>query len=172
MYLRTRGSFKSANHQNNWVRKSQIRSVSHFRKVRKSNKLFNDTNLRICSLRNLFADRPPLLVVHSLYITMRCGIFQVSHGDNITVNCTDNHEVGGNKTVTFLEPIWISLIAHCKQYPIYVLPEMKLRDIVLNFHYQLPELVLLCLWTRLQCLYYVLRTSLQYLDYTVCYTLL
>jgi len=31
------------------------------RKVHKSNKLLNSANLRICDLRNLFADRPPLL---------------------------------------------------------------------------------------------------------------
>ncbi len=48
-------SFKSANHKKDWVRKSQIRKVPHLLKVRKSNKLFKSG-----SLRNLFADRPPL----------------------------------------------------------------------------------------------------------------
>ncbi len=38
------------------VRKSQIRKVSHLWKVRKYNKLFKAANLRICDLRNLFAD--------------------------------------------------------------------------------------------------------------------
>jgi hypothetical protein len=35
MYLRTWGSFKSANIKKDWVRKSQIRKVSQLRKVRK-----------------------------------------------------------------------------------------------------------------------------------------
>ncbi len=39
------------------VRKSQICKGSHLRKVRKSNKLCKSANLRICDLRNLFADR-------------------------------------------------------------------------------------------------------------------
>jgi hypothetical protein len=34
------GSFKSANHKKDWVRKSQIRKVPHSQKVCKSNKLF------------------------------------------------------------------------------------------------------------------------------------
>ncbi len=103
----------------------------------RSANLTNYLTTQICGfarLQNLFADCPPMLVVHSLYITIRCCIFQVSHGDNITVNCTDNHEVGGNKPIPFVEPIRICLIAHCKQNPIYVFPEMKLRDIVPNFN--------------------------------------
>ncbi len=40
--------------------KSQIRKMSYLRKVRKSNQLQYSANLRICNLRNLFADRPPL----------------------------------------------------------------------------------------------------------------
>ncbi len=41
-----------------WVHKSQIRKVSHLRKIPISNKLFKFANLRICDLRNLFAYRP------------------------------------------------------------------------------------------------------------------
>jgi hypothetical protein len=39
--LRTFGSFKFANHKKDWVRKSQIRKVSHLRKARKSDKFFS-----------------------------------------------------------------------------------------------------------------------------------
>jgi hypothetical protein len=46
--------------QKDWVRKSQIRKVSHLRKVRKSNNLFKSINLRICDFRKLFAVRLPL----------------------------------------------------------------------------------------------------------------
>jgi hypothetical protein len=45
-----------------WVRKSQIRKVSHLRKVRKSVTLFKSANLRICDLRNQVADRPLLFL--------------------------------------------------------------------------------------------------------------
>ncbi len=45
MNLRTCGSFKSANHKKDWVRKSQIRKVSHLLKVRKSK---NSLNPQIC----------------------------------------------------------------------------------------------------------------------------
>jgi hypothetical protein len=55
-YLRTCGNFKSANHKE--IR--SVNAVSHLRMVRKSNKLFKTANLRICDLRNLLADRPPL----------------------------------------------------------------------------------------------------------------
>jgi hypothetical protein len=51
MYLQTCGRFKSANRK----------TVSHLRKVRKPYNLFKPANLRICELRNLFADRPHLL---------------------------------------------------------------------------------------------------------------
>jgi hypothetical protein len=61
MYLRTCGSYKSANHKKDSARKSQIHKVPHLRNVRKSNKLFKSAHLRICDLRNLFADRPPLV---------------------------------------------------------------------------------------------------------------
>jgi hypothetical protein len=40
--------------------------VLHLRKVRKSNKLFKSVILRICDLRNLFADRPPLLSTRNI----------------------------------------------------------------------------------------------------------
>ncbi len=72
MYLLTCGSFKSAtkfgsakgkvtnyvyeNHKIDWVRNLQIRKVPHLWKVRKSIKLLKSANLRICDLRNLFAD--------------------------------------------------------------------------------------------------------------------
>jgi hypothetical protein len=56
MHLRTCGSLSPQI----WVRKSQIRKVPHTRKVRQNNKLFKSANLRICYLRNLFVDRPPL----------------------------------------------------------------------------------------------------------------
>jgi hypothetical protein len=57
MFLRTCGSFKSAHHKKDWVRKSQLCKESHLRKVRKSNKLFMSANLR-----NLFADLPPFRI--------------------------------------------------------------------------------------------------------------
>jgi hypothetical protein len=53
-------SYKYANGKKDWVRTSQIRKVPHLRKVRKSNKLYKPAKLRICDLRNLFSDRPPL----------------------------------------------------------------------------------------------------------------
>jgi hypothetical protein len=57
--LRICGGFKSAN--KTWVRKAQIRKLPYLRKARKSNKLGKSANIRICDLRNLFADRPPKL---------------------------------------------------------------------------------------------------------------
>ncbi len=46
-----------------WIRKSQIRKVSHLRKVRKFNKLFKSANLRICDLGKLFADRQHMFIL-------------------------------------------------------------------------------------------------------------
>jgi hypothetical protein len=69
MYLRTVESFMSANRKKigfanpqrvTFAEGPQIRKGSHLRKVRKTNKVFSSTNLRICDLRNLFADRPTL----------------------------------------------------------------------------------------------------------------
>ncbi len=45
-----------------WVRNSKICKVSHFRKVHKSEKLFMSPNFRICNMRTLYADRPPLSI--------------------------------------------------------------------------------------------------------------
>jgi hypothetical protein len=59
MCLQTWGSFKSANHKKDWVRKSQIRKVSHLRKVHKSNKLFKVSKFAVCVLLNLLADSQP-----------------------------------------------------------------------------------------------------------------
>jgi hypothetical protein len=59
MYLRTFGSLQIT--KKDGVRKSQIRKVSHLRKFRKCNKLFHSASLLIYDLRNLFANRPPLL---------------------------------------------------------------------------------------------------------------
>jgi hypothetical protein len=61
-----------ANHKR--VRK-QIRKVSQFRKVRKSNKLFKSTNLRICNLRKLFADRPPRIKLSNDVLNNTVSIF-------------------------------------------------------------------------------------------------
>ncbi len=36
-----------------------VRKLPHLRKVRKYKKELKSVNLRICDLRNLFADRPP-----------------------------------------------------------------------------------------------------------------
>jgi hypothetical protein len=44
-----------------------IRKVTHWRKVRKSNKLFKSANLRICDLRNLFTNRSPLQMITRFY---------------------------------------------------------------------------------------------------------
>ncbi len=60
-------SIKSA--KDNWVRKSskiyvrksQIRKLPHLRKVRIKKKM-KSKNLRICDLRTLFADHPPLCI--------------------------------------------------------------------------------------------------------------
>jgi hypothetical protein len=98
MYLRTCGSStkkpgsanrkftnkNSVNHQNNWVRKSHIRKVPHFGEGPKSNKFFKFSILRICNLRNLFAELicgPPIfaclcttatsLIFVSLTVSMR-----------------------------------------------------------------------------------------------------
>jgi hypothetical protein len=72
-YLRICGSFKSAN---NWVcksqihksqkyvvRKLQIRKLPNLRKFPEYKKKHSSAKLRICDLRNLFADRPPLLLL-------------------------------------------------------------------------------------------------------------
>ncbi len=60
MYLLTCGSFKSATHKK--VRSANRKSAkSNLRKVRKSSKLFRSAKLRICDLRNLFPDLPPLV---------------------------------------------------------------------------------------------------------------
>jgi hypothetical protein len=55
MHLRTYGSFKSANHKNDWFRKSQVLNVPYLRKIRKSNKF---ADLRFLEL----ICRPPSLV--------------------------------------------------------------------------------------------------------------
>jgi hypothetical protein len=70
MSLRTCGSYKSANHIKDWVRKSQIRKELHLRNVRKSNKLFKSESLRIFASQNLLADRPPLVLWETLIISM------------------------------------------------------------------------------------------------------
>jgi hypothetical protein len=41
--------------------------MSQLGKVRKSNKLFKSTNLRICNLERLFVDRPPLVSRNNQY---------------------------------------------------------------------------------------------------------
>jgi hypothetical protein len=82
MYLRTCGSLKSANLKKDWIRKSQIRKVSHLRNVHKCNQLFKSPNLRICYYRNLFVDhRPPL----DLYFIDPHANFQPHscHGDTV-----------------------------------------------------------------------------------------
>ncbi len=63
MCLQTCGSLKSVNYKKDCVRKSQIRKVSHLRKVRKFINLFKSANLRICDYQNLLADRPLLLPI-------------------------------------------------------------------------------------------------------------
>jgi len=44
-------------------RKSQISKVLHLWQVRKSKKKFLSANLQIWDLRNLFVDRPPLVLL-------------------------------------------------------------------------------------------------------------
>jgi hypothetical protein len=51
--------------QNYMVRKSQIRPIASFAKGTQIFKKFKSANLRICGLRNLFADRPSLQLVHT-----------------------------------------------------------------------------------------------------------
>ncbi len=53
--LLTCESFKSANH------KKIVLKIAHLWKVCKSIKFFKSENLRICDLRNLFAEHPPLM---------------------------------------------------------------------------------------------------------------
>ncbi len=50
MYLQSCGSFRSANHKKDWIRKSQIRKMSHLGKVRKSNKSFQLANVGFAKL--------------------------------------------------------------------------------------------------------------------------
>ncbi len=57
MYSR---NFKTANLIKDWARKTHIRKLPHLRNVRKVKKFCKSANFRICFLRNLFADRPPL----------------------------------------------------------------------------------------------------------------
>ncbi len=58
MYVRACGSFKSANHKNDWgMQIANPRSAS-FAEGRKSNKLLKSA--KFADLRILFADRPPL----------------------------------------------------------------------------------------------------------------
>jgi hypothetical protein len=61
MQLRTWENFKSANHKKYRVCKLHIHKVLHLRTVCASNKLFKSAYLRICYMRNFFADRPPVL---------------------------------------------------------------------------------------------------------------
>jgi hypothetical protein len=49
------------------VHKPQICKMPNLRKVRKSKKI-KSANLRICDLRNLFADHPPLKNIRKSYI--------------------------------------------------------------------------------------------------------
>jgi hypothetical protein len=78
-YFRTSGSLKSAKNLGSANRKStnyksgnhknigsQIRNVPHLRNLRKYNKLFRSANVRICNLRNLFADCPSLTLERRL----------------------------------------------------------------------------------------------------------
>jgi hypothetical protein len=58
MYLMTCGSFKFADQKKDWVRKPQIRKVSHLQRVRKSNKLFKST---ICDLQTAYLCPVPYL---------------------------------------------------------------------------------------------------------------
>ncbi len=53
-------NFKLAKQQKFKISKSQKRQVRKSQKRKVSNKLFKSANLKICNLRNLFADRPPL----------------------------------------------------------------------------------------------------------------
>jgi hypothetical protein len=64
-------SFNFANQKKDLVRKSQIRKVSYLRKVRKSDKLFGPTNLRICDFWKLFAGCPSLQTPQSTDILVR-----------------------------------------------------------------------------------------------------
>jgi hypothetical protein len=54
--------FKFANHKKDWVRKNRKSAKCHICGKSKSNKFCKSANLRICDLRNLSADNPPLLV--------------------------------------------------------------------------------------------------------------
>jgi hypothetical protein len=68
------GGFKSR--KNNWVRKKQIIKLPNLRKVRTPQSLtnFKSANLRICDLRNLFADHPPLILQMAV---VRCLVLQI-----------------------------------------------------------------------------------------------
>jgi len=75
----------SANHKKDWVRNSHISKVPHLPKVRKSKKIFKFANLRICVLRNLFADRT-VLNFSSCVFERRRNLFLVSSGDCVAYN--------------------------------------------------------------------------------------
>ncbi len=78
MFLRICGNFTSA--KSNWarksqkiyksqkyvIRKSQISKLTDLQKFRKYKKI-KSANLQICGLRNVFADRPPLLIINALW---------------------------------------------------------------------------------------------------------
>jgi|LakMenEpi03Aug12_release.lakeMendotaPanAssembly.Ray.scaffolds.fasta_scaffold3004230_1 hypothetical protein len=60
MYLRTCGSFKSANHKKRLGPQIANTQDVTFAEGPKSNRLVRSANLRICDLWNFFADHPPL----------------------------------------------------------------------------------------------------------------
>jgi len=67
MYLRICGTSKSANSRK--IYGSQIRNMPHLRKIHKSNKKhLSASNLRICKLQDLFADRSPLPGIFHLFV--------------------------------------------------------------------------------------------------------
>ncbi len=101
------GSFQSQG----WVQKSQIRKVPH---LRKSNKLFKIANLRIFDLRNLFADRPPLIVgdtTKELPWYNMCDFIRLMYG---CINrCTEN--LVDDELALYLSVPLVSLCSTCQR---------------------------------------------------------
>jgi hypothetical protein len=89
MYVCMYVNSMSANLRKHWVCKSQIRRVSHLRKVRKSNKLFMSANLRTCDMRNLFADLPLLFSSKGLCNKGRVIFMQFRNFCKGLLNCID-----------------------------------------------------------------------------------
>jgi hypothetical protein len=98
MYLRTCGSFKSANHKKDWVCKSQIHKVPHLRKVRNANVTFLKVR-KLADLRNLFADHRYLRFDECfLFFHVSPSVQVVSQLGSAGANAQDSKKTGARET--------------------------------------------------------------------------